>query len=125
MWRFLFIAFLIAHGLVHLAMWVWVPKPAPGKEAPFDASYSWLLGNQRAAAAAVAVATAAILVSSGIGLWVHADWWRAAAVIGLTASFALMVVYFSPWFIFIESVNAALVASIVWLSWPSETMVGA
>jgi hypothetical protein len=125
MWRFLFIAFLIAHGLVHLAMWVLVAKPAPGKEAPFDASYSWLLGSQRALAAAVAVATAAILVSSGIGLWAHADWWRAAAVIGLTASFVLMVVYFNPWFIFIESVNAAMVASIVWLRWPSETMVGA
>ena len=44
MWRFIFIAFLIAHGLVHVAMWVFVPKPAPGKEAPFDASHSWLLG---------------------------------------------------------------------------------
>jgi hypothetical protein len=36
-----------------------------------------------------------------------------------------MVVYFTPWFIFIEGVNAALVASIVWLSWPSKTLVGA
>lgn len=125
MWRFIFIAFLIAHGLVHVAMWVLVPKPAPGKEAPFDSSHSWLLGNQRALAASVAVATAAILVVAGFGLWAHADWWRAAAVIGLTASFVLMVVYFSPWFIFIEAVNAALIASILWLSWPSKQMLGA
>jgi hypothetical protein len=34
MWRFLFIGFLIAHGLVHLAIWL-MPKPADQK-APFD-----------------------------------------------------------------------------------------
>jgi hypothetical protein len=125
MWPFIFIAFLIAHGLVHVAMWGLVPKPAPDKEAPFDASYSWLLGNQRALAATVAAATAVVLVAAGFGLWAHADWWRAAAVVGMAASFLLMVVYFIHWFIFIEGVNAALIGSILWLSWPSETMVGA
>ena len=30
MWRLLFIAFLIAHGLVHLAIWL-MPKPADEK----------------------------------------------------------------------------------------------
>jgi hypothetical protein len=125
MWRFLFIGFLVAHGLIHVAMWVLVPKPAPGKEAPFDASHSWLLGNQRALAASVAVVTAAILVAAAGGLWAQTDWWRAAAVVGLASSFLLMVVYFTPWFIFIEAVNAALVASILWLSWPSKEMVGA
>jgi hypothetical protein len=72
-----------------------VPKPAPGKEAPFDASYSWLLGNQRALAATVAAATAVALAVAGFGLRAHADWWRAAAVIGSAASFLLMVVYSS------------------------------
>jgi hypothetical protein len=123
MWQFLFIAFLIAHGVVHLVMWV--PKPEAGKEAPFDASYSWLLGSQKGLAATVALATAAILIVAGFGLWAHTDWWRAAAVVGLAASFGLMVVYFTPWFLFIEGVNAALFVSIVWLSWPSKTMVGA
>jgi hypothetical protein len=125
MWRFIFIAFLIAHGLIHVIMWVFVPKPAPGKEAPFDASHSWLLGNQRALAATVASATALVLVVAGFGLWVHADWWRATAVIGLAASFLLMVVYFTPWFIFIQGVNVALISSILWLNWPPKTMVGA
>jgi hypothetical protein len=32
--------FLIAHGLVHLA--VWLPEP---KDAPFDPGHSWLLGE--------------------------------------------------------------------------------
>lgn len=125
MWRFLFIAFLFAHGLVHLVMWVLVPKPEAGKEAPFEASYSWLLGSQGGVAAMVALATAAILIVAGIELWAQVDWWRAAAVVGLAASFGLMVVYFNPWFLFIEGVNAALFVSIVWLSWPTKTMVGA
>lgn len=125
MWRFLFIGFLIAHGAIHLVMWVWVPKPEPGKAAPFNASHSWLLGTQKGLATAVALATAAVLIVAGLGLWVHADWWRAAAATGLGASFALMVVYFSPWFLFIEGVNAALVVSLVWFSWPSTSMVGA
>ena len=124
MWRFLFIGFLIAHGFIHVAMWILVPKPAPGKEAPFDASHSWLLGTQKALAASLAAATAAILVAAGVGLLTHADWWRAAAVIGLTASFLLIVVYFNPWFIPIEAINTALIASILWLSWPSKAMVG-
>jgi hypothetical protein len=106
MWRFLFVAFLVAHGLVHLAMWVLVPKPHPGKEAPFDPSHSWLLGNQKALASTVAFAVAAILIVAGIGLWAHADWWRVVAAVGLGISFALMVVYFTPWFLFIEAVNA-------------------
>jgi hypothetical protein len=125
MWRFSFIAFLVAHGLVHLVMWVWVPKPEPGKEPQFDASHSWLLGSQKGVPATVALATAAILIVAGIGLWAQADWWRAAAVVGLAASFGLMVLYFHPWFLFIEGVNAALFVSIVWLSWPSRAMVGA
>ena len=73
----------------------------------------------------VAAATAVMLVVAGFGLWGHADWWRTVAVIGLTVSFLLMVVYFTPWFIFIEGANAALIGSILWLSWPSETLVGA
>lgn len=65
LWRFLFIGILIAPGLVHVAVWVLVPEPAPGKEAPFDASHSWLLGNHRALAATVAAAMAAVLVVAG------------------------------------------------------------
>jgi hypothetical protein len=125
MWRFIFIAFLIAHGLIHLAMWVFVPKPAPGKEAPFDASHSWLLGNQRVLAATVAVATMVLLVAAGIGLWAHADWWRAVAVAGLGVSFGLMVVWFNPWFAFIEIVNAGLLVGIAFYAWPSVEALGA
>lgn len=121
--RFLFIGFLIAHGLVHLTIWL-MPK-APGEKAPFDPNHSWLLGDQKTVAVVLAVTATALLVAGGVGLWAHADWWRGVAAIGLAASFGLMVVYFNPWYLFIEGINAALIVGIVWLTWPSKTMVGA
>jgi hypothetical protein len=123
MWRFLFIAFLIAHGGVHVAIWA-TPKPKDQK-VPFDASHSWLFGSQRPLALVLALAAAALLVAASIGLWAHAEWWRTAAVVGLAASFGLMVLYFHPWFLFIEAVNAALIVGILWFEWPSKAMVGA
>jgi hypothetical protein len=123
MWRFLFIGFLIAHGLVHLAIWL-MPKSADQK-APFDPNHSWVLGDQRVIAVILAVTAAGLLVAGGLGLWAHAGWWRTVAAIGLAASLGLMIVYFNPWYLFIETVNAGLIVGIVWLTWPSRAMVGA
>jgi lysylphosphatidylglycerol synthetase-like protein (DUF2156 family) len=123
MWRFLFIAFLIAHGGVHVAIWA-PPKPKD-KNVPFDPSHSWLLGSQRRLALILAFSAAALLVAAGIGLWAHAEWWRTVAVIGLAVSFGLMVLYFHPWFLFIEVVNVGLILGLLWLDWPSKSLVGA
>ena len=46
-------------------------------------------------------------------------------MVGLATSFGLMVVYLNPWYLFIEGVNAALIVGMVWLTWPTKTMVGA
>jgi hypothetical protein len=90
--------------------------------APFDAGHSWLLGTQRAVAHAVALVATVFLIAGGLGLWAHAGWWRPVAAIGLACSLTLMIVYFNPWFLVIEGVNAALIVGIVW---PSKAMVGA
>lgn len=123
MWRLLFIGFLIAHGLVHLAVWA-MPKPKD-QRAPFDPATSWLFGEQRTLALTMALTATAVLVAAGLGLWVYADWWRPVAVTGLAISLVLMVLYFNPWLLFIEGVNAGLIAGIHWFAWPSQTMVGA
>ena len=92
---------------------------------PFDASHSWLLGNQRALSVILALAAAALLLTAGVGLMAHGEWWRPIAVSGLAVSFVLMIVYFHPWFLLAEALNAALIVAIVWLDWPSKAMVGA
>ena len=121
MWRVLFIAFLIAHGAIHLAIWLSPENP----EAPFDPTRSWLLGTQRGLAVALAIVAATLLVGSGVGLWMGESWWRPIAVAGLTASLALMVLFFHPWFIPIQVINAALIVALLSLDWPSQAMVGA
>jgi hypothetical protein len=124
MWRALFIVFLLLHAGIHVAIWA-TPAPKDPKAAPFDAGHSWLLGDLRALALVLALVAAGFLAVAGIGLWAHAEWWRPVAVIGLAVSFGLMVLYFTPWFLFIEVVNAGLIVGILWLDWPSKSMVGA
>jgi hypothetical protein len=65
------------------------------------------------------------LVAAGIGLWASAEWWRPVAVAGLAVSFGLMVLFFTPWFVPIQVLNAALIVGLLWLDWPSRAMVGA
>ncbi|MBP1233913.1 hypothetical protein JOE40_003556 [Arthrobacter sp. PvP102] len=52
--------FLVAHGLIHLA--IWLPKADP--KAPFDAGHSPFAGNVRHTAAAMAVAAAVVLAAA-------------------------------------------------------------
>ena len=121
MLRFASIAFLIAHGAIHLAIWA----PPPNPEAPFDVNRSWMLGSQRNLALGLALIAGATLMAAGIGLWVEAGWWRPVAVAGLAGSLVLMTVFFHPWFLPIQLVNTGLLASLIWLDWPTSALVGA
>ena len=121
MWRVLFIAFLLVHAAIHLAIWA---RPPKDPNAPFDTRHSWLLGNQLAVATVLALVAAVLLAAAGIGLWAHAAW-RPVTTAALAVSLGLMVRYFHPWFGFIQVANAGLVVAIVWLHWPSAAMVGA
>ena len=123
MWRFVFIAFLLAHGGIHLAIWA-TPK-SKDANIPFDANQSWLVGSQRGLAMILAVVAGGLLVAAGVGLWTEGPWWRTIAVTGLAVSLGLMVLFFHPWFLPIQVVNAALLVGLLWLEWPSEAMVGA
>jgi len=121
MLRWLLIGFLIAHGLVHLA--IWAPKYDP--EKAFDPSHSWLIGDQRPLAQVLAFAAGAILIVAGIALWAHGEWWRPTAIVGLSVSTILLLLYFTPWYLFILPVNAALIVGIGFMEWPAKTTVGA
>jgi hypothetical protein len=122
MLRLVLIGFLIAHGLVHVALWT--PKYDP-ETAPFDPSRSWLLGDQRSLARLLAFVAAALLVVAGVGLAVHGEWWRPTAVIGMSVSSALLLFYFNVWYLFILAVNAALIVGIAFMDWPSKATLGA
>ena len=97
--------FLIAHGLLHLAIWL----PNPDAKAPFDVGHSPLAGNVRGPARALAVAAAGILAVGGLGLIGDASWWIPAAVAGAAVSAALLVLTFNRWWLFGLGINAAII----------------
>ena len=113
MWRIVFIAFFLAHGGIHLAIWA---TPTP-KEAnvPFDPTQSWLVGSQRGLAMLLALAAAGFLVAAGVGLWIGGPWWRTIAVAGLASSLVLMILFSHTWFLPIQVVNAGLLIRLLWL----------
>jgi hypothetical protein len=123
MLRFITITFLIAHAAIHLA--IWATPAASARDAPFDPSRSWLLGPRPSLALGVALIASALLAAAGVGLWMHEAWWRPVAVGGLGVSLSLMIVWFNPWFTFIEVVNAGLAVAIAFFSWPTRAAVGA
>jgi len=78
---------VIAHGLVTTAIWV---LPA-GKDAPFDASHSWLLGDVRAVSVALGVLVGLAFVATGVGVLGHFGWWPGSAVMGLAISVTVLI----------------------------------
>jgi hypothetical protein len=124
MTRILIGGFLVAHGLVHLAVWT-TPRPSGEAAAPFDPSNSWLIGSSKGLAMVLAIVAAVVLVTGGVSLFAEAEVWRSLTVVGLGLSLVLNVLYFNPWFGFISAVNAAFLAALVWAQWPSERLVGA
>jgi hypothetical protein len=122
MLRWLLIVFLIAHGLVHLA--IWAPTYDPTKAA-FDPSHSWLMGEQRWLARVLAFAAAAVLILAGIGLWAQGGWWRPTAVVGLGLSTVLLILYFVRWYVVILAINLGLMVGLAFMDWPPKETMGA
>lgn len=112
MWRFLIIAFLFGHGAIVAAQVIGVPD-------------SWLIGEKKVLGLALTLAAGAAFVIAGGGLWAHAEWWRALAVTGAALSLLFFVVFFQPVILFGMALDVAIIVALVWLKWPSESMVGA
>jgi hypothetical protein len=85
--------FVVAHGLVTFGIWA---APVTDK-APFNPSRSWLLGDTRTLAVALAVVAAIAFVVSGTGFLAQQDWWAVAAVAAGAVAVVLMALYFNPW----------------------------
>lgn len=121
MWEYVFAAFLVAHGLVHLAVWL---APATD-DAPFRADHSWVLGSgdtPHRVSVAFAAGAAAVFVASGIALLVGATVWvplaATAAAIGLTVS----LLFFNPWLIVDVGINAGMLYALLATDW-ADTLV--
>lgn len=100
----LLVVFLVAHGLVHLAVW-WPPEPEPAeKPPPFHPDHSALLTHTRAPATTtrqlskvLAGVTAAAYVVAALGVATGAAWAAPAAVTAAAVGLVLKALYFHPW----------------------------
>jgi hypothetical protein len=98
--------FLIAHGLVHLA--IWMPEPRAG--APFDPRRSWLLGETSGLVRPLAVLACGLLVLAGAFLLNGGgDLDAGLAVAGALASLALVALTFHPWLLAAVAIDVAIV----------------
>lgn len=105
--------FLIAHGLIHAAIWCTPFDPA---KAPFDPRHSWLAARFNLSAAArslsvvLALAATALFLISGAAVLAGAAWAGGAAVTGAAVSLLLTVLVFNRWLSLNLLINAAIIA---------------
>jgi hypothetical protein len=85
--------FLVAHGLLHVAVWV----PRPPANVPFDTSRSPMFGNVRGIAISLSLLAALLFVVAGVAVLIHAAWWAPVAIAAAAISVLLIILTFSPW----------------------------
>lgn len=108
--------FLMAHGLIHAALWCTPFDPA---KAPFDPRHSWLAarlgadGPARTLSVVLALAATVLFLGAGAAVLAGAGWAGAAAGIAAAISLLLTVLVFHPWLSFNALINAAIIAVVV------------
>ncbi|HEV8339971.1 MAG TPA: hypothetical protein VGR25_10010 [bacterium] len=113
--RWLVGLFLVAHGFIHVAVWL----PPYRGEAPFNPSRSWLLGALGVNAGAMRSVAIVLALVAGIGFllgglgWIGGQGWgRSLAFLSAIASLLLTLLYFNLWLSFVLLINAAILYSL-------------
>jgi hypothetical protein len=118
--------FLIAHGLIHVAIYA-TPPPQDGS-APFDPSHSWALAgahvaesSTRSLSVLVAWVSGIVLAVAGVALLAGSAVWIPIAVIGAASGLFLKVLFFNAWL----SAGILIDLGILWAvaaGWPPSLM---
>jgi hypothetical protein len=102
--RVLLGAFIVAHGLLTAFIWLSPPKA----DAPFRATHSWLMGDARPLAVAVALVAAAGFVLAGVGIIADQAWWAVTGVGAGVVALLLMTLFFNPWLLAGIAISAGI-----------------
>jgi hypothetical protein len=120
----LVVAFLAAHGLVHLAIWLPHPEPDPERPPPFEPDHSALLTATAAPVEAVhrlsvggAVAVAATYVLAALAVAVGAPGAVGVTVLAASLGLALKALFFHPWLSFGVAIDLGVLAGAL-AGWP-------
>lgn len=117
-------AFLIAHGLMHLAVWT-APARSSSTE-PFAPTQSWALTvahtpetTARLAAVSLAVTTSLLYVIAATSVAVGSDRWATAAVAAAATGLVLKAIYFHPWLTYAALLDAGVILAVAG-NWPAS-----
>lgn len=125
--RWLFAAFLLGHGWVHITY----VMPAPAREAataggfayPFRLDRSWLLGERDGLRPIGIVLVAVTMVAYGlaalatVGVLVPVSAWAALVLVGTIASAALLGLFFGPTLLIGLAIDVILLVVVVASIW--------
>lgn len=118
------VAFLVAHGLLHLAIWLPHSEPDPDRPPPFEPDHSALLTataapvetiHRVAVGAAVAVAVTYVLAATVIG--VDAPGAVGVTVVAATLGLVQKALFFHPWLSLGVLIDAGVFAGAL-VGWP-------
>ena len=120
--RFLITGLLIAHGLIHIAIYA---KPSgAAREVPFDPSRSWALAGahvgatpMRSTSQALGLAVAPAYAIAGWGIALDVAAWTAAAAVAAILGLALKGLWFNPWLLYGIALDIGVLAAIA-TGWP-------
>lgn len=111
MWRTVIGLFLMAHGLVTVALWgPRYPAVPEGRLQPPDPAHSWIFGDVRVFSLLLGVAVGLVLVAAGLGILTDQAWWPPVAAVAGGASLLLFGIFFTPWWVAGIAISTALVA---------------
>ena len=96
--------FLIAHGLVHLAIWLMPLQP----DAPFDPRHSWLLGQIEVPARLLAAIAGAAFCLAGVLGIADAEPAAPTALAASAVSLILIALTFNPWLLLAIAIDVAI-----------------
>ena len=119
----LVVAFLLAHGLVHFAVWLPHPDPGPDKSAPFAPDHSAVLTKTsvpqttaRKLSTTLAVAAGVGFVLTGLAVAVDVAWAVPVAVVASLLGLGLKALFFNPWLLIGIALDLGVLAGE--LTWP-------
>ena len=110
--RYILVLFLLGHGGIVAAQAGGVP-------------HSWLVGDSHSLGVGLALTAGIAFLLAAVELWVRARRWRALAVLAASVSLCFFLVFFQPLILVGVAFDAAVIAALAWLKWPSPAAVGA
>ena len=120
----LVVGFLVAHGLVHFAVWLPHPEPDPDKPAPFAPDHSAVLtrvsvpqSTARRLSTTLAAAAGVGFLLTGLAVAIDAGWVVPMAVCASLLGLLLKALFFNPWLLLGVLIDLAVLLGAAFWPW--------